>query len=61
MKNTWRTFAALASVGTLLLAGCGSDSGSGSSASAGGSDTEYKIGITQIVSHASLDAAREGF
>ena len=61
MKNTWRTFAALASVGTLLLAGCGSDSGSSSTASAGGSDTEYKIGITQIVSHASLDAAREGF
>ncbi|WP_341728016.1 ABC transporter substrate-binding protein [Brooklawnia sp.] len=61
MKKTWRTLAALASAGTLLLAGCGSDSGSGSSASAGGSDTEYKIGITQIVSHASLDAARDGF
>ena len=61
VKNTWRTFAALASVGTLLLAGCGSDSGSSSTASAGGSDTEYKIGITQFVSHASLDAAREGF
>ncbi|GAA2184859.1 ABC transporter substrate-binding protein [Brooklawnia cerclae] len=48
---------ALAIVGALALAGCGSDSSSGSSSSG----TVYRIGITQIVSHPSLDAAREGF
>ncbi len=61
VKNTWRTLVALASAGTLLLAGCGSDSGSSTTADAGGSGQEYNIAITQIVSHASLDAARNGF
>lgn len=41
---------------TLLLAACGgTDTGSAS-----GQDT-YQIGITQIVSHPSLDASRDGF
>jgi putative ABC transport system substrate-binding protein len=43
---------------TLLATACGSSNGS--SASAGGADS-VDIGITQIVSHPSLDAAREGF
>ncbi|MFD1211212.1 ABC transporter substrate-binding protein [Arthrobacter sp. GCM10027362] len=49
-------------LGTALLAtACGSDSGSsGQTGAAAGADT-VDIGITQIVSHPSLDAAREGF
>jgi len=57
MTNPLRGMTALAIVGALALAGCGSDSSSGSSSSG----TVYRIGITQIVSHPSLDAAREGF
>lgn len=40
---------------TLLLAACG-----GTDTGAGSQET-YEIGITQIVSHPSLDASREGF
>lgn len=62
MKKTWRAFAVIASAGALLLAGCGSDSDTSSSASGGEPTTGVvHIGITQIVSHASLDNAREGF
>jgi putative ABC transport system substrate-binding protein len=48
----------------LLATGCGaggSSSGSTSGAAAGGAGDTVEIGITQIVSHPSLDAAREGF
>lgn len=56
MKTHLRKLAVLAAAGALALTGCG---GGGSAAS---SDAEtYKIGITQYVSHPSLDAAREGF
>ncbi|MDO5619438.1 ABC transporter substrate-binding protein [Kocuria sp.] len=49
--------AALTGIAALALTACG-DSGSGG----GGEEGDpYKIGITQIVSHPSLDAAREGF
>lgn len=47
------------------LAGCGSTDGKKTeTASSGGSETEkktYKIAISQIVEHPSLDATREGF
>lgn len=44
---------------SVLLAACGtSGSNAGGQASAG---KTYKIGITQIVTHPSLDAARDGF
>ncbi|NHU85903.1 ABC transporter substrate-binding protein [Kocuria sp. JC486] len=46
---------ALTGVAALALTACG-DGGGG-----GGDGETYKIGVTQIVSHPSLDAAREGF
>jgi putative ABC transport system substrate-binding protein len=47
----------------LVLTGCSSDSGddTGSSAASEAASQEYKVGITQIVSHPALDAAVEGF
>ncbi|MGD6966001.1 ABC transporter substrate-binding protein [Rossellomorea vietnamensis] len=41
--------------GSLMLAGCGSDKDAASG------DKMYKIGVSQIVEHPSLDAAYEGF
>ena len=51
-------FAALVA-GSLTLTACGSNSSSGGNA--GGEGETYQIGISQIVSHPSLDASREGF
>jgi putative tryptophan/tyrosine transport system substrate-binding protein len=46
----------------LFLSGCGSNSSSGDGKESSGSgDSDYKVGITQIVEHPSLDAATEGF
>lgn len=59
VKNPMRMFAALASAGALLLAGCGGSGGATSSS--GTAKSEYKIGITQIIAHPSLDGARDGF
>lgn len=56
-KSPVRALAAL--VATLALAGC-STAAPTASPTATGAKT-YKIGITQIVAHPSLDAAREGF
>ncbi|TDE98836.1 ABC transporter substrate-binding protein [Occultella glacieicola] len=44
----------------LVLAACGNGDGGGDDGGDGAQDS-YSIGITQIVSHPSLDAAREGF
>ena len=45
----------------LLLSGCGSSaSGDDANSNSGGEDA-YKIGVTQLVEHPSLDAAFEGF
>ncbi|WP_127129560.1 ABC transporter substrate-binding protein [Georgenia sp. SYP-B2076] len=46
---------------SLLLAACGTDTSGDSSPKAAGKEGAVEIGITQIVSHPSLDAAREGF
>lgn len=54
-----RIVAALAAAGALALTGCGGGASSGDASSA--DDQSYKIGITQIVSHPSLDAAKDGF
>lgn len=55
MKNSWKGFSALLLSSTLLFAACG-DSGEDASAS-----KTYKIGVTQIVEHPSLNAAYDGF
>ncbi|WP_052209492.1 ABC transporter substrate-binding protein [Kocuria sp. ZOR0020] len=57
-RNNFFKVAALTGVAALALTACGDGGGNGD----GGGDGEiYQIGITQIVSHPSLDAAREGF
>lgn len=54
----------VAAVSALLLSACGGGAQSGESGDAAGSASStggYTIGITQLLSHPSLDAAREGF
>jgi putative tryptophan/tyrosine transport system substrate-binding protein len=64
-----KKFKAAATVGimsALILAGCGGaeETNNGESSSAGGGSEEevtYKVGVTQIAEHPSLDAATAGF
>lgn len=58
-KSPVRALAAL--VATLALAGCSTAAPTASPSTSGAAAKTYKIGITQIVAHPSLDAAREGF
>ncbi|KWR73378.1 sugar ABC transporter substrate-binding protein [Arthrobacter sp. W1] len=59
MKSfTAMKFAAIAAAGALALTACG---GSGDQGAAGGGDEPVKIGISQFVSHPSLDAVVTGF
>ncbi|HLT85801.1 MAG TPA: ABC transporter substrate-binding protein [Phototrophicaceae bacterium] len=66
-RSSLRLAGAVLAASALALAGCGNEDGGGSepgtdATTAPGGDAEsYSIGITQIVSHPSLDAAREGF
>jgi putative ABC transport system substrate-binding protein len=55
MKNTWKKMMAVIFSTTLILAAC-SDGGEKA-----GSSKKYKIGVTQIVEHPSLNAAYDGF
>ncbi|MFF2753674.1 ABC transporter substrate-binding protein [Psychrobacillus sp. NPDC058041] len=55
MKNTWKKMMAVIFSTTLILAACG-DGGEKA-----GSSKKYKIGVTQIVEHPSLNAALDGF
>ena len=60
MKNNWKKLLMVALGATLILAACGDDDkkvGTGKEPS----DEKYKIGVTQIVEHASLNAAFDGF
>ncbi|ATG50794.1 sugar ABC transporter substrate-binding protein [Brachybacterium vulturis] len=57
-RTVVRAGAALA-VSALALAGCGG--AADETAEGGGGDESYSIGISQYVTHPSLDAAREGF
>lgn len=57
LRSSFRAVPVLAAA-ALALTACASDSDT----SASGDDTKtYRIGITQIVTHPSLDAARDGF
>ncbi|MEA4943217.1 MAG: ABC transporter substrate-binding protein [Propionicimonas sp.] len=71
MKRSPVVLAGTVTALSLLFAGCASGAAPSGQTSSQPSESsspassapvkEYKIGITQIVSHASLDAAREGF
>ncbi len=50
----------IALAGMMLLAGCGSKESAGGT-DQGGTDKEFKVGISQYAPHPSLDAATEGF
>ena len=55
------SIAAVTAALTLAACGGGDTQSGGEGAGTAGSDKTYQIGITQIVSHPSLDASREGF
>jgi len=62
MKNPIAKLGVIAIAATMSLAGCSSSTTAGSAASSSGAAGKtYKIAITQIVSHPSLDASRAGF
>ena len=55
MKNSWKKIALVISSTALILGACGEGDGDNASSK------KYKIGVTQIVEHPSLDAAFDGF
>lgn len=65
MFKKLKAVATVGLMGALLLSGCGSNeetnSGDSGSSSGGDNSKTYKVGITQIVEHPSLDAATAGF
>ncbi|KAA0966210.1 ABC transporter substrate-binding protein [Sporosarcina sp. ANT_H38] len=60
MKNYWRKMAVVVFSAALLLSACGGEEKKGSSEK-NEETKKYKIGVTQIVEHPSLNAAFEGF
>jgi putative tryptophan/tyrosine transport system substrate-binding protein len=63
MKKGWKSLIVAGLLGSVLLSGCGSNSSSNDEKSGGekSAGKTYKVGITQIVEHPSLDAATKGF
>lgn len=61
MKRRMTALVGMAAAALALTACSGGSTESSSSASPAQSGQTYKIGVTQIVSHPSLDAARDGF
>ncbi len=57
-KRKSLSFVALGLAGSLLLSACGN---SGTDESGSSEEKAYKVGITQFVTHPSLDSATEGF
>ncbi|MET1013611.1 MAG: ABC transporter substrate-binding protein [Paenisporosarcina sp.] len=57
MLKSWIKVGVVILSSALLLGACGDDGGTTSE----GENKTYKIGITQIVEHPSLDAAKDGF
>lgn len=62
MRNNWLKVVMLVFSAVLILAACGSDDGKVENEEKEAADgKKYKIGVTQIVEHPSLDAAFDGF
>lgn len=61
MLKKLKTVAAVGMMGALILSGCGSSEESNGDGGSGDSEKTYKVGISQIVAHPSLDAATVGF
>ena len=59
MKNGWKKMLAVIFSTTLILAACGG--GDGEVKDNATSSKKYKVGMTQIVEHPSLNAASDGF
>lgn len=59
MKNKWKKMLAVIFSSALILAACGTGESGGKNS--GASSKTYKIGVTQIVEHPSLNAAYDGF
>jgi putative ABC transport system substrate-binding protein len=61
MKKSWKAIVAAGLIGTVFLSGCGSKETSKDDNAGSGAEKTYKVGVTQIVEHPSLDAAYDGF
>lgn len=61
MRRTKKKFAMVLSAAVLLLAACGGDQSTSTNNTGAEDKKSYKIGVTQIVEHPSLNAAYEGF
>ncbi len=60
MKNNWKKLGVAMFSTALILGACSDDSGTGTTSNEEETKT-FKIGVTQIVEHPSLDAAYDGF
>lgn len=60
VKKNWKSLMAAGLIGGLLLSGCGSKE-SNNAENEKKSEKAFKVGVTQIVEHPSLDAAYDGF
>ncbi|RTR31455.1 ABC transporter substrate-binding protein [Robertmurraya yapensis] len=61
MLKKFKAVAAVGMMGALILSGCGAEESNGGSSGSGDSEKTYKVGVTQIVEHPSLDLATAGF
>lgn len=61
MKKGWKGLVVAGLIGSVLLSGCGSKDTSDEGKTGGDTEKTYKVGVTQIVEHPSLDAATKGF
>lgn len=61
MRKNWKKAMAAIFAATLLLSACGESSGDSGSGTGSDDKKTYKIGVTQIVEHPSLNAAYDGF
>ena len=60
MKSNWKKFLMVVLGATLILSACG-EGDDNANEKEGSTEKKYKVGVTQIVEHPSLDAAFDGF